>query len=467
MDIAVNPAALPPFKPLPMLPPQTRAEKHADGSWLISSAYELGPLHRSIPHLLEERAAEHPDRNLIAQRVVGPDLKTGDWRFMTYGEADAKANQIAQALLDRGMGQGDGVMILSANSIEHMVIMLGAMKAQVPVAPVSVAYSLFSGDHGKLKHVFNLVKPKMVFADHGPLYAKALNALKGEGVEIVTLVPAPDLEQTSYASLLETNAGPAVRASMDAITHDTVGKYLFTSGSTGMPKGVIQTQRMMCAVIAGQETLRSEPPDPDEIPQGLEWMPWNHISAGNIGFNGNLNAGGTVYLDSGKPIPGMFDETIRNLYEVSPLVFGSAPIAFAMLADAMEKDPKLRASFFARLKYMGYGGATLSQDISDRLQALAIAETGQRIGFTTMYGATETQGITVVSWLTDRVGLIGLPLPGLTLKLVPNGQKLEVRVKGPTSPPRRSTRKASTSLATPRSSSMKAIPIRASSSMAA
>ncbi len=435
MNIAVTPADLPPFKPLPMLPPKTRAEKRADGSWLIASEYELGPMHRSIPHLLEERAAEHPERNLIAQREVGPDLKTGAWRFMTYGEANAKANQVAQALLDRGMGQGDGVMILSANSIEHMVMMLGAMKAGVPVAPVSVAYSLFSGDHGKLRHVFNLVKPKIVFADHGPLYAKALGVLKDSGVEIVTVVPAPDLEQTSYDSLLQTNVGPAVAAAMETIGHDTIGKYLFTSGSTGLPKGVIQTQRMMCAVIAGQESLRSEEPDPNDPPQGLEWMPWNHISAGNISFNGNLNAGGTVYLDAGKPVPGLFDETIRNLYEVSPIVFGSAPIAFAMLADAMEKDEKLRASFFRKLKYMGYGGATLSQDISDRLQALAIAETGMRIGFTTMYGATETQGVTVVSWLTDRVGLIGLPLPGLTLKLVPNGQKLEVRVKGPTVTP--------------------------------
>lgn len=435
MNIAVNPAALPPFKPLPMLPPRTRAEHRADGTWLISSEYELGPMHRSIPHLLEQRAAEHPERNLIAQREIGPDLKTGAWRFMTYGEANAKANQIAQALIDRGMGQGDGVMILSSNSIEHMVMMLGAMKAGVPVAPVSVAYSLMSGDHSKLRHVFNLVKPKMVFADHGPLYAKALAVLKDSGVEIVTVIPAPDMAQTSYASLLETNVGPAVAARMETITHDTVAKYLFTSGSTGMPKGVIQTQRMMCAVIAGQETLRAEPNDPNDPPQSLEWMPWNHISAGNIGFNGNLNAGGTVYLDAGKPIPALFGETIRNLYEVSPVVFGSAPIAFAMLADAMEKDDRLRASFFAKLKYMGYGGATLSQDISDRMQALAVAETGMRLGFTTMYGATETQGVTVVNWLTDRVGLIGLPLPGLTLKLVPNGQKLEVRVKGPTVTP--------------------------------
>lgn len=172
---------------------------------------------------------------------------------------------------------------------------------------------------------------------------------------------------------------------------------------------------------------RNAPP-----PTALDWMPWSHISAGNITFNGNLQNGGTLYLDEGKPVPGLFETTIRNLYDVSPTIFGSAPIAFGMLADAMERDPKLRRSFFRNLIYMGYGGATLSSDISDRLQALAIAETGGRIPMVTMYGATETQGVTVVHWATERVGLIGLPLPGTTLKLVPSGDKLEVRVKGPT-----------------------------------
>lgn len=435
MNVAVNPSTLPPFKPLPMKAPNVRTERRANGEILVWQDYPLSEMHRSIAHLFEQRAAEHPQRNLIAQRVTGADLKTGEWRYMTYGETNTRANQVAQNLIDRGMGEGDALLILSSNSIEHMVMMLGAMKARVAVAPVSVAYSIMSGDHGKLKHVFNLVKPRMVFADHGPLYAKALAALALEGVEVVTCIPAPGVEQTAYDALFNVNVGPKVAESMEKIGHATTAKYLFTSGSTGMPKGVIQTHGMMCAVIAGQEALRTEEPDPNEIPQGLEWMPWNHISAGNIGFNGNLNAGGTVYLDAGKPMPGMFAETMRNLREVSPLVFGSAPIAFGMLADAMEKDASLRDKFFAKLKYMGYGGATLSQDLYERMQALAIASTGQRIAFTTMYGATETQGITVVHWLAERVGLIGLPLPGITLKLVPNGQKLEVRVKGPTVTP--------------------------------
>ena len=428
MSLAEDTGAPAPFKPLKQKPPKITVKRTDDGTFYISSDYSLPEMKRSVPHILEERAALHPDRNFIAERDAA-----GEWRYITYGEANAKADAVASALLARGLGQSAPLMILSSNSIAHAVMALGAMKAGVPVAPVSVPYSLMSSDFSKLRHVVALTKPKMIFADHGDLYAKALAAV-GEGAEIVTQtgsIPGA----TSYDDLLKTNTSPDVRASMEKIGYDTVAKYLFTSGSTGMPKGVIQTHRMMMAQIAAAEALRSEEPDPNEIPQSLEWMPWNHISAGNIGFNGNMNAGGTVHLDAGKPVPGMFEQTIRNLREVSPRVFGSAPVAFAMLADAMERDTVLRASFFRNLEYMAYGGATLSSDIYDRMQALAVAETGYRLPLTTMYGATETQGITVVHWVTERVGLVGLPVPGITLKLVPNGAKLEVRVKGPTVTP--------------------------------
>ncbi|MBX3445197.1 MAG: AMP-binding protein [Parvibaculaceae bacterium] len=428
MSLAEATGAPAPFKPLKQKPPKITVKRTDEGTFYISSDYPLPEMKRSVPHILEERAALHPDRNFIAERDA-----SGEWRYITYGEANARADAVASALLARGLDQSTPLMVLSSNSIAHAVMALGAMKAGVPVAPVSVPYSLMSSDFSKLKHVVALTKPRMIFADHGDLYGKALAAV-GEGTEIVTQtgsVPGA----TSYDELLKTNTSPDVRASMEKIGHDTVAKYLFTSGSTGMPKGVIQTHRMMMAQIAAAEALRSEEPDPNEIPQSLEWMPWNHISAGNIGFNGNMNAGGTVYLDAGKPIPGMFEQTIRNLREVSPRVFGSAPVAFAMLADAMERDTELRASFFRNLEYMGYGGATLSSDIYDRMQALAVAETGYRLPLTTMYGATETQGITVVHWVTERVGLVGLPVPGITLKLVPNGAKLEVRVKGPTVTP--------------------------------
>lgn len=428
MSLAEATGAPAPFKSLKQKPPKITVKRTDDGTFYISSDYPLPEMKRSVPHILEERAALHPDRNFIAERDA-----SGEWRYITYGEANARADAVASALLARGLDQSTPLMVLSSNSIAHAVMALGAMKAGVPVAPVSVPYSLMSSDFSKLKHVVALTKPRMIFADHGDLYGKALAAV-GEGAEIVTQtgsVPGA----TSYDELLKTNTSPDVRASMEKIGHDTVAKYLFTSGSTGMPKGVIQTHRMMMAQIAAAEALRSEEPDPNEIPQSLEWMPWNHISAGNIGFNGNMNAGGTVYLDAGKPIPGMFEQTIRNLREVSPRVFGSAPVAFAMLADAMERDTELRASFFRNLEYMGYGGATLSSDIYDRMQALAVAETGYRLPLTTMYGATETQGVTVVHWVTERVGLVGLPVPGITLKLVPNGAKLEVRVKGPTVTP--------------------------------
>jgi len=435
MNLQVKSGDLPPFKPLPQKPPVIEVTRKADGTVYIRSKHPLGEMHRSIAHLLEARAAAHPERNFIGERTPQADGKLGAWRYITYGEANQRASAVAQALLERGLGPDTPLMILSGNSIRHAVMMLGALKARVPVAPVSVAYSLMSGDHSKLRHVFETAKPKMIYAEQGPIYARALGALALDGVEIVTVMPIEGRATTAYDDLLNTNAGPAVAASLEKIDHGTVAKYLFTSGSTGMPKGVIQTHGMMVAVIAATEALRTEEADPNEIPQSLEWMPWNHISAGNIGFNGVMNAGGTVHLDAGKPLPGMFEETIRNLREIAPLGFGSAPIAFGWLAEAMERDTGLRDNFFSKLRAVGYGGATLSQDIYERMQALAIAATGFRIPMTTMYGATETQGVTVVHWITERVGLIGLPLPGITLKLVPNGTKMEVRVKGPTVTP--------------------------------
>jgi feruloyl-CoA synthase len=421
--------AKPPFKPLPMKGADAEVQRRADGSILISSRHAPGAGPRSIAHLLKDRAEAHPERPFIKQREPGH----GPWRTVTYGEALRAAEGIAAWLLERGMGRDDSVLILSSNSIEHALVMLGCYTAGVPAAPISPAYSLISSGHAKLKHAYETVKPKAVFAQDSAPFARAFETLKSVDPNLVFITVDGGGDTLTFADVAAIDPTPAVDVAREALTHATVAKYLFTSGSTGMPKGVPQTHGMMAGVIAGQEGLRDDTPvEPDVIPQSLEWMPWSHISAGNIGFNGNLWAGGTVHLDEGKPIPGMFETTIKNLYEVSPIVFGSAPIAFSMLAEAMERDPKLRASFFKNLRYMAYGGATLSNDVYERMQALAVAETGQRVPLTTMYGATETQGITVVHWLTERVGLVGLPLPGITLKLVPNGSKYEVRVKGPT-----------------------------------
>ncbi|WP_454761473.1 AMP-binding protein [Caulobacter segnis] len=416
-----------PFKPLAMKGPDVSVERRADGTIVITSNHAPGDGPRSIAHLIARKAAEHPDRPYIKQREPGH----GPWRGVTYGQALRAIEGIAQWLLDRGLKADDSVMILSGNSIEHALITLGAYTAGVPAAPISPAYSLISTDHAKLKHCFDKVAPRVVFAQNGALFAKALETLKAidPTIAVITLDGEGAIP---FADVAGTEPTAAVAAALETVGPSTVAKYLFTSGSTGLPKAVPQTHGMMAGVIAGQEGIRTDTPEPDEVPQSLEWMPWSHISAGNIGFNGVLWAGGTLHIDEGKPLPGMFETTIKNLYEVSPIVFGSAPIAFSMLAEAMENDPALRASFFKNLRYMGYGGATLSNDVYDRIQALAVAETGQRIPLTTMYGATETQGITVTHWITERVGLVGLPLPGIQLKLAPSGSKYEVRVKGPT-----------------------------------
>ena len=416
-----------PFKPLAMKGPDVSVERRPDGSIVITSNHAPGEGPRSIAHLFARKAAEHPDRPYLKQREPGH----GPWREVTYGQAQRAVDGVAQFLIDLGLTPADSVMILSGNSIEHALMTLGAYAAGVPAAPISPAYSLISTDHAKLRHCFEKVAPRVVFAQSGALFAKALETLKAIDPTLVVITADASEGTVAFADAAGATPTPAVEAARETLGPATVAKYLFTSGSTGLPKAVPQTHGMMAGVIAGQEGLRTDVPT-DEVPQSLEWMPWSHISAGNIGFNAVIWAGGTLHIDEGKPLPGMFETTIKNLYEVSPVVFGSAPIAFSMLAEAMENDPALRRSFFKNLRYMGYGGATLSNDVYDRIQALAVAETGQRIPLTTMYGATETQGITVTHWITERVGLVGLPLPGIALKLAPSGSKFEVRVKGPT-----------------------------------
>ncbi|MFY8208187.1 MAG: AMP-binding protein, partial [Caulobacter sp.] len=408
--------------------PEVSVDRRPDGSIVITSNHAPGEGPRSIAHLIAAKAAEHPDRPYLKQR----EPNHGPWRGVTYGEAQRAVEGVAQWLIDQKLQPHDSVMILSGNSIEHALMTLGAYTVGVPAAPISPAYSLISTDHAKLKHCFEKVAPRVVFAQSGAMFAGALATLKALDPSLLVITADGAGEGAlAFAEVAATTPTAAVAAARDAVGPATVAKYLFTSGSTGLPKAVPQTHGMMAGVIAGQEGLRTDVPT-DEVPQSLEWMPWSHISAGNIGFNAVIWGGGTLHIDEGKPLPGMFETTIKNLYEVSPIVFGSAPIAFSMLAEAMENDPVLRRSFFKNLRYMGYGGATLSNDVYERIQALAVAETGHRIPLTTMYGATETQGITVTHWITERVGLVGLPLPGIQLKLAPSGSKYEVRVKGPT-----------------------------------
>ena len=426
----------PAYRPLPIRQPKVTLERRADGSIIIEQAYAMPAPWPSIPHMFEARAAQFPDRDFIAKRLALPQGGWGEWRRITYGEAHGKVRSLAQAFLDRGLGPDAGIMVLSGPSIEHGLVMLAAQMARAPYAPISTAYSLVSKDFAKLRHVFELCRPKLIFAEAGAAFEAALQSLPLDGVEVVTLSPAPELATTPLAALLAVTPGADVDASMAKITPDTFAKTIFTSGSTGAPKGVIQTQRMLTAVIAQHDALYIK--DDECESQGesyLSWMPWSHVGASNIMFSDVINDGATLFIDEGKPIPGQFEESLRNLREISPREFGSSPVFFAHLATAMEADAALRDKFFKRLRYLAYSTAGLSQDVFDRIQALSIASTGARIPIITKYGSTETQGVTVVSWPLEQTGPIGLPFPGITVKLAPVGDKLEVRAKGDTITP--------------------------------
>jgi feruloyl-CoA synthase len=366
----------------------------------------------------------------LAQRR-GPSR---DWLKVTYGEARKQVDAVTQALLDRGFGPDRPVMILSSNSIEFALLSMAAMQARAPLAPVSPAYSVMSRDHAKLKYVFDLIKPGLVFVQNGGIYADALDALDLDGVLLVHVDKAPPKRQSlPWSELVATTPTDAVARSVAAIEPKTVGKFLFTSGSTGVPKAVINTQEMMCANIAMMQMGRIRKPD-EPTPVMLDWLPWNHTMGGNATFQTNLAEGGTTWIDDGKPLPGLFDETLRNLREVSPTAFSNVPAGYAMLATALEKDDSLAKKFFANLRGLGYGGATLPDDLYQRMEQLAVKHTGYRLPFTTGWGSTETAPTaTSVHWASERVGLIGLPYPGVQLKLVPTGEegRYELRVKGP------------------------------------
>ena len=265
----------------------------------------------------------------------------------------------------------------------------------------------------------------------GVAFGKALAALDLKGVALVHVQRAPEgLPSLSFAELAETRVTPAVQAAVDRLRADTVGKLLFTSGSTGMPKAVINTQLMMCANVGMSQQTRARAHD-DPLPVILDWMPWNHTMGGNALFNVLLADGGTLYIDEGRPVPGLFEPSLRNLREISPTYYANVPAGYAMLATALEADDALARSFFKKLGLLAYGGATLSDDLYRRMQALAVRHTGQRIVFFTGWGSTETAPTaTSTYWETERVGLIGLPHPGVELKLVPTGPKYEVRLRG-------------------------------------
>jgi feruloyl-CoA synthase len=417
-----------PFKPLDFLSRDVRVERRADGTILLQSNHALKPYEKHVPAFLARWAREAPERVWLAQRR-GADR---DWLKLTYGEAKKQVDAATQALLDRGFDPDKPVMILSSNSIEFALLAMAAMQARAPVAPVSPAYSVMSQDHAKLRYIFQLIKPALVFVQTGEIYGRALAALELEGVLLVHVDKAPpQMQSLPWSELVATRPTEAVARSLEQIEPKTVGKLLFTSGSTDLPKAVINTQEMMSANIAMMQMTRTRAAD-EPSPVVLDWLPWNHTMGGNATFHMTLAEGGTTYIDDGKPLPGLFEETLRNLREIAPTSFANVPAGYAMLATALEKDEGLARNFFKNLGSLGYGGATLPSDLFDRMEALAVKYTGYRLPFTTGWGATETAPTaTTVHWASERVGLIGLPFPGVQLKLVPTGEegRYEIRLK--------------------------------------
>jgi len=417
----------PAFRKIEWLERDIAVERRPDGVIVLKSRIPLQSYEKHIPASLAKWAAEAPSRIWLAQRA-GPER---EWRKVSYGEAKRIVDGLTQGLLNLGIEPGRPVTILSGNSIEHALMTQAAMQARLPAAPVSPAYSLMSQDHLKLKYLFDRVRPAVVMVQDGPTFEKALKALDLKGVTVVHVArPCEGIASVSFADLAATPVTNAVKESIAKITPQTVGKLLFTSGSTGMPKAVINTQEMMCANAAMMMQVR--PRDPNgPIATMLDWMPWNHTMGGNAAFHPVLVDGGTLYIDDGRPMPGLFDETLRNLREVSPTYYANVPAGYAALAAAMEKDDALCRGFFRNLTVMAYGGARLPDDLYDRMQALAVRTTGQRIVFYTGWGSTETAPTsTGTYWDTEREGLIGLPFPGVELKMVPCGPKYELRLRG-------------------------------------
>ena len=376
-------------------------------------------------------ATTKPDSTMLAKRIKHADGSLGDWRHISYAQAWQSARAIAQALIDRGLNAERPVVIMSENDLEHALLSLGCLVAGVPFCAASPAYSTISQDFEKLRHILTTLTPGLVFAADAKRYGKAIEAAVGKDIEVVLHSgEITGRATTTFESLRATLATPAVDAAMQATGPDTIAKFLFTSGSTKLPKAVINTQRMWCA---NQQQMAQSMPVLAEIPPVLvDWLPWNHTFGGNHNFGMVLYHGGTLYIDEGKPTPALMGETLRNLREIAPTVYFNVPTGFEAIAIAMKTDDALRKNLLSRVQMFFYAGAALAQPIWDSLHESQEREVGERIVMGTGLGMTESGPFAIfVTSPFVKAGDLGVPTPGMELKLVPNSDKIEVRYKGP------------------------------------
>ncbi len=402
-------------------------ETRDDGTVIMRQQGELPEHLPTLADYLDHWADATPDQTWIARR--GAD---GDWIRITYAVARDAARRIGASLLSMGLGPDRPLLIMSGNGLEHALLGAACFYTGIPYAPVSPAYSLVSQDHAKLKDIAAKLQPGALFVEDGAAFQKALAAISAEGRQVIALdnVPADALR---YADLL--SADPAgSEAARQAVSPETVVKYLFTSGSTGSPKAVINTNAMICAMEAMvRDCYRFLQHTPPVV---LDWAPWNHTAAGNKVSYLVMTNGGTYYIDDGKPAPGKIDETLRNLRDISCTWYFNVPVGWDRLVDELEQDEALARTFFANLSMMFYAGAGMAQRTWDRLQAIGRKTTGQEVLLATSLGATETAPFALAcTEFQEKSGNVGVPARGLTMKLVPNGGKLELRLKGPSITP--------------------------------
>jgi feruloyl-CoA synthase len=424
-DSAMHDAKAPPLRAISFGDLAVTIDRRDNGTIYLRPTVPLGEYPDSLTDRLHHWANVEPNRVFMAERAAGL------WRQITYAQLLSSARCIASSLLARNLSAERPIVILSGNSIDHALLAFGALYAGIPHCPVSPAYSLISKDYGKLRFIMKLLTPGLVFADDATKFADALRAnVPGETEIVASRGAVPGRKVTMLGDLLASEVHPGLDAINDAIGPDTIAKFLLTSGSTGNPKAVINTQRMLCAnQVMLRETLAFLK---DEPPVIVDWLPWNHTFGGNHNIGLTLFNGGSMYLDAGKPMPGGIEETVRNLAEISPTVYFNVPKGYESLLPYLRDDQALRAKFFHRLHAMFFSGAALSPYVWNSLDGLAVQEKGFRIPMLTGLGATETAPFFMsVTPVTSRSGHVGLPVSGNDAKLVPDNGKLEVRARGP------------------------------------